>query len=356
MCENDRSYAFLKEWLSSQLLIDKNVKLSIDNFIFVAGNTGIGKTYNVQKICRDLNLHVINITTSNCSTSAELRDNLVKSMTSSLLQVLTNDTKQRVIVIDEFESMMSMDRTINSTLLAILTENKLRMLPIICISSLEILKKIGTLKKKCKIVELNDISESDVFDILKLKYPEKDAKYLKMIASKSQCNISQSFQRVDNQYSDHNFDNIDEILNINMLYGQAFNREHLTQIVMTDQWLIPLRFHENLISELKQRKITIKASREFYKNFMNNLIIFDVFMCNNNTNIASDMFASLVYPLTLIPMKKKAKSNISNFTKILSYLSLQKKYTKKSYSNNFPLYQLSNYHINIAGRNYMFFN
>ena len=358
MCDNNDKYSEIKEWISYQILLkkqDKNQRISLDNFIFIAGNTGIGKTYSIQKICKELNLHVINLTTHNCSSSFELRDNFIKCTTSSMLQVLTNDSKDRIIVIDEFEAMMSMDRTMNSTLLSILTDNKLKMLPVVCILSLDIFKKLGALKKKCRIIELCDISESEILSILTSKYPDKNNKYLLKIAKESQYNITQSCQKIENKSCNKN-DNIDDILNINMLYGQMFNRQKFIQILMMDPLLIPLRYHENLITELQNRKITIKMRKDYYKYFMDNMIFFDILLCNNNINIALGLFPSLIYPLSKMPMKKGKESSIAGFTKILSYLSLQKKYAKKSYSSNFPLYQISNYHINIVGRNYIFFN
>jgi hypothetical protein len=79
-------------------------------------------------------------------------------------------------------------------------------------------------------------------------------------------------------------------------------------------------------------------------------------MNKNDVNISSDIFTSMIHSLSLLPKKNKTESKIDNFTKILSYLSLQKKYMKKSYSEKFPLYQIGNYHTNIIGRNFIFFN
>ena len=51
------------------------------------------------------------------------------------------------------------------------------------------------------------------------------------------------------------------------------------------------------------------------------------------------------------------KINIfKSFTKILSYLSLQKKQNKYNYNNNFPLHQIGNYHINIINRKFIYYN
>ena len=354
LCGNKEQYGIIRDWISQQYTRN-DVKISLDNFLFVTGNSGIGKSFSIKHICDELQLHVVYLTTNNCSSSTELMDNIIKCTTSSMLQVLTNDKKKKILIIDEFESMMAVDRTINTTLLNILTEKKLKSIPIICISSIEIVKKIGTIKKKCQIIELNNPEENEIFCLLKRLYPETSDDVINDIVSNSQCNISQSIQNIENSTFNY-FDKMDETFNINYLYGNVFNRRNIVNILMNDPWLIPLRFHENLIKELKIRKSTIKKNHEYYKQFIRNFLIFDILMYKNTIDIASDFFTSSIYPLTKMPIKSNQISDISGFTKMLSYLSLQKKYMKKSYSTSFPLYQISNYHTNIIGRNYMFFN
>ena len=121
LCGNADKYERIKKWILSQLNDKTDKKLSLNNFIFVTGSSGIGKTHNIKEICNTLNLYVIYISTHNCGSSDELRDIMTKSITSSMIQVLTNDTKQKIIIIDEFESMMAIDKTINTTLLSILS-------------------------------------------------------------------------------------------------------------------------------------------------------------------------------------------------------------------------------------------
>ena len=354
LCGNTTNYTIIKEWISDQFK-RPDVKISLDNFLFVTGNTGIGKSFSIKRICEELELHVVYLTTNNCSTSAELTDNIVKSTTSSMLQVLTNDTKRKIMVIDEFESMMAIDRTINTTLLNILTDKKLKMIPIICISSIEIVKKIGTIKKKCQIIELDNPEDDDICILLKRLYQDKPDELIRDVVSNSQNNISQCIQKIENT-SFNQYDKMDETLSINYLYGNIFHRRNMVNILMNDPWLIPLRFHENLIKEMKIRKSTIKKNHEYYKEFTYNLLFFDILMYKNTIDIASEFFTSSIYPLTQMHIKANQLSDISGFTKMLSYLSLQKKYMRKSYSTSFPLYQVSNYHTNIIGRNYIFFN
>ena len=88
------------------------------------------------------------------------------------------------------------------------------------------------------------------------------------------------------------------------------------------------------------------------------MCFFDLLMFKNDIEIAIDFFASIILSdFNNIISKKQIDLKMKNFTKILSYLSLQKKYLKQSYVINFPLYQIGNYHINIINnRNFIYFN
>lgn len=361
LCGNNEQYEEIRVWLQKQLVLQNSTKLTIDNLLFVSGNSGIGKTHSIKHICKTMNLHMVYISTHNCWSAEELNDLLIKNTSSSMIQVLSNDTKKKVIVIDDFESMMAIDRTINTTLLNILTNGKLKCVPIVCIASCDIVKKVGMLKKKCKIIEIPNPSDDDIIKMLlksQLKHDDmhqieriEKIERIERIVRSCGGNISQCLNKLENLCDD-----MDTSVAIGTLYGNNFHRDNIRKLVMTDPWLIPLRFHENLITELKNKKSTIGKNQAFYKKFMYDLLYFDLLIHNNCIELACDYFASIIYFSYTIHPKKNAATNLHNFTKILSYLSLQKKYSKKSYSSNFPLYQIGNYHTNIIGRNFMFFN
>ena len=58
---------------------DKNI--SFKSCIIIFGKSGIGKTYTINKICNELNIEIINITSNNVSTANDLEDILFKSVT-----------------------------------------------------------------------------------------------------------------------------------------------------------------------------------------------------------------------------------------------------------------------------------
>jgi nucleoside-triphosphatase THEP1 len=353
----DKRFTAVIKWINEQVnLQKKNMRLSTNNVLFVAGNSGIGKTYSIQKICDNLNLYVIYISTSKCNSSKELEDLITKTCSSSLLQVLLNDNKQKIIIIDEFESMICIDKTINTTFLNILESKKLKAIPIICIASVDIVKKIGIMKKKCTIINISNPDVNEIYDILLEIFPDKDPIFLKQLSQQGNCNITQCIKNID--ISTNNvFNKVDDIVSTSLLYSYSkdIDRSIIRRIIETDSWMIPLKYHENLPIEFCNRKISLLKSKQLYKTFMQNLIIFDKLPAE----LGSDVFISIIYPISVIPMKKTIEPNDEKFTKLLSYLSLQKKYIKESFNNcksDFPLYQLSSYHSNIAIRNNMFFN
>lgn len=357
LCGNREKYVQIIEWICRQLeSVDK--RLSFDSLLFISGDPGIGKTMSIQKIGAALDLHIDYITTSTCGSSDELNDLIIKCCSSSMIQVLLNDKRKKIIVIDEFDSMMALDRTINLTIYNILNGKifksnsfvkALRNIPIICITSPDILKRIGTLKKKCIHIALEKPTVDDIFKLLAGLHPEKHSKELLDIAKHSEGNISQA---LENAMINDSYDKIDVSYDISILYHTTFDREKLRKVVLSDQWLIPLKYHENMMSELAKRKILVKQAKTYYKTFMMNLLHYDILMYNNCVDQAVDTFCSITYELTKYPCKKNMISAIDNFTKILSYLSLQRKNTKNAYTG---LYQVGSYHTNIVGRNYMFF-
>ena len=332
--------------------------ISVDSCLFIIGNSGIGKTYNINKLCKDeLDLFVINIDSISCSSSIQLQDIIIKSITSSLIQLLTNNNKKKIILIDDFDILISLDSTINITLLNILTKNNLKNIPIICISSLELIKKIGDIKKKCKIIEFNSPNLKEIRDIILNidKYKNININILNNIIEKSNYNISQCFKQLENSSNDIYY-NIDIIQNIDYLYNNEFDRNKIKKILVNDQWLIPLNFHENIVLELENKKINKQIKNSIYKNYINNFCFFDILMYNNNNELALDYFISIIYPIIILPLKKNKKDVNNNFTKILSYLSLQKKFLKYTYNNNYPVNQIGNYHINLINRKFIYYN
>lgn len=349
LCGNNNIYSEILEWLRR----DIDGRISYNSCIIVAGNSCIGKTYSINKICEALNMYKIDINSFNCYNSTQFKDIIYKSSSSSLIQNLENLSKKKVIVVDNFDTLFSADKTLNQTLVKILTEQKYKNILIICITNISILKKLGDIKKLCKIYELSSPTKYDV--IKTLEYMKIDKRRIDLILSNYNGNINNVFESIKNiELIEYN--KVDEIYDVKHLYSANFNRHIVINILNCDSWLIPLRYHENLIDELDNRKMSLTNKNEFYNNYIKIFCDFDKLMFKDNIEIALDLFACMVYKLSSIKSKKGIEHNMDKFTKILSYLSLQKKYIKNSYNNDFPLYQIGNYHISFLHRKFIYFN
>lgn len=329
---------FIKNWI-----LTPRDKLSLDSCLFITGNSGIGKTYAINKLCKELDLFIININSFNCYTSKQLTDLLFKSFVSSLIQQLTLNTQKKIIIIDEFETLLSFDSTMNIHLFNFLNTSH-KHIPIICILSNNI--KLGEIKKKCIFYELPHLNNTEIFNILSTYNKSITLNETTKIALDNNYNIKDCIKIINNTY----YNNNDDFLNISELYSNNFNGDNFKKIIYKDQWLIPLKFHENLIIELNTRNITKLQKNNYYKFFIYNFCNFDILM-NKNNEIAIDFFISIIYNLCQYKYKNNKLHSLEHFTKLLSYLSLQKKNNKKNYKSSFPINQFNgNYHLSIINR------
>jgi len=353
LCGNHSIYNDILIWLRN---FNYDIKISDKSCIIVAGPTSIGKSYSINKICNYLNYEIILIDNNNCYNSQYLKDIIYKSTSSSFLQILTNNFQKKVIIIDNFDSLFIADKTINITLLKILLENKLKNIPIICISNNDIIKKIGDIKKLCIIYMLSTPNNDEISEIL--QKGDIDINNINKLCLNSNGNLNKLFRDINNDNNDILYsDNIENSSDINILYSNNFNRLQTKKILIKDPWMIPLKFHENLIINLNNRNLSLNKYNEYYKNFIYIMCLYDYYMFKENIEFCVELFASMVYFLSIFKYKKNATSNIGNFTKMLSYLSLQKKNIKNNYNiKNIPLYQISNYHISLCNRKFISFN
>ena len=329
---------FIKNWI-----LTPRERLSLDSCLFITGNSGIGKSYAINKLCNQLDLFIININSFNCYSSKHLTDLLFKSFVSSLIQQLTLNTQKKIIIIDEFETLLSFDSTMNIHLFNFLNTSH-KHIPIICILSNNI--KLGEIKKKCLFYELPNLNNTELYEILSKYNPSLTLNDCSKIAIESKYNIKDCIKVINNTY----YNNNDDFSNICELYSNTFNRDNFKKIIYKDQWLIPLKFHENLIIELNTRNISKLQKLLFYKVFIYNFCYFDILM-NKNNEIAIDFFISIIYDLCHYKYKNNKPHSLEHFTKLLSYLSLQKKNNKKNYKSNFPINQFNgNYHLSIINR------
>jgi hypothetical protein len=341
----------MKEIIEELLDNNKNKKnISFDSCIIIHGRSGIGKSYKINKICDELNLNAIYFTPSNINNSSEFQDLLEKKTTvkKNVVDIFNNinNEKKNIIIIDDYDILISIDRTINSTLYNILNNKKIKNICIICICNTEILKKIGNIKKKCKILECEKLNKVKIKKILKSEKKINEKK-LDEIIDKIDGNISNGLIMINHEINKE----VDKIIDNDYIYKNNIEVENIIKFLSIETWLISLRFHENLIEVLKNRKNELKKKNLYYKNFINDFCLFDLLVNKNAIEIGINIISYQIFILSNIEIKNKTKKTENNFTKLLSYLSLQKKNTKKRFNFNSHYYQIGSYHINCININ-----
>lgn len=341
----------MKEIIEELLKINKNKKnISFDSCIIIHGKSGIGKSYRINKICDELNLNAIYFTSSNVNNSSEFQ-NLLEKITTVKKNVVDifnnfNNDKTNIIIIDDYDVLISIDRTINTTLYNILNNKKIKNICIICICNTEILKKIGNIKKKCKILECEKLNKKDIKKILNNEKKIKEKK-LDEIINKIDGNISNGLIMINDEINEE----VDKVIENDYIYKNNIDIDNIIKFLSTETWLISLKFHENLINVLKNRKSNLKNKNLYYKNFIDDFCLFDLLINKNNIEIAINIISYQILILSNIEIKNKTKKTENNFTKLLSYLSLQKKNIKKGFNYNSYYYKIGSYHINCININ-----
>lgn len=82
----------------------------------------------------------------------------------------------------------------------------------------------------------------------------------------SNGNLEKLFNDIENPNEELEQLIVEDYTNISFLYGDNFEREKIEKIISKDSWMIPLKFHENLIKDLDNRTVTYKKKMSFIKN------------------------------------------------------------------------------------------
>ncbi len=304
-------------WVWSQVIDhiqEDRDKLSPDSVLFLLGAPGIGKTYHVKKIMEMLSCDPYFIDSMNCANGRELRDMLQKGTNPYLVTRadVCNSSQKRVIVMDDIDILISMDRTLMTAFCNILQAQQYAHAPIICIGHMDMEKKIGSVKAKCKIVKCPIPDDIDICMMLQ-HIPtsnKKTKRVLLQIAEECRGNLNYAIQKVQS----HGYQKL-----IRESFSKAWS---IGQHMLDDPWMIPLRYHENL-PKLMTMESSLKTS--LYADTVPYFCVWDLMM--NHPAVEADMAVELLAHAiaSCVPDNMNSQDGLEDFTKLLSNLSLQKK-------------------------------
>ena len=205
---NTNQYNELIEWLKEDKIPKQ--KLSYKSFIVIVGQSGIGKTIGVEKAVNDVDKYLIKIDCNNCINNKEFKDILVKAISSDLLsQFEEGNAKERIILIDELDALVALDRTFINALCNLIESNIYNNIKIVITYNLTDYKCLS----KFRILHLKSPDDSDILIYLRNKYPEISYDKLLDAIDNSNGNICSILMKIEG-YNNSKLDLAPEICNL----------------------------------------------------------------------------------------------------------------------------------------------
>jgi len=271
--------------------------LSLKRGIYIYGAPGSGKTKFVTKLLNDLNYDIIKYDAGDIRNKSVI-DTITKNNMSdkSVISLFNKKSKPIAIIMDEIDGMNNGDKGGINSLIKMIRPKKtkkqkleeLSFIPIICISSYHVDKKIKELMKVCIVYELTTPTNNQMQTILKKAFP--------MLDESIQVNMSLFLQgdlrklnSINNIYK-HNNDILNKEIFKNIFKPKYYNEdtkeitqklfndrfsisEHNTLMNDTDRTIVGLLWHENIIDVIN--KTPNKISMPLYKKLLDNICFSD---------------------------------------------------------------------------------
>jgi len=229
---------------------------AISRGIYVYGEAGVGKTYIVRKVLKDLDYDVVYYDASDVRNKTII-DNLANNNMSdtNVLSMLHKKRKKIAIIMDEVDGMNNGDKGGINNLIKLIRPKKTKkqkkeeftLNPIICISNMHVDKKIKELKNVCLCVHVPKPTNDQISllidsDVAYINGDLRKLGHIKKLITRG-INISDLFE-----YKSSNDDT--KQTTSKLLNGYYPLKDHNSVINETDRTSVGLLFHENVIDML----------------------------------------------------------------------------------------------------------
>jgi|APGre2960657404_1045060.scaffolds.fasta_scaffold00140_17 DNA polymerase III delta prime subunit len=322
-------------------------ELKLNDRYMIIGPSGVGKTKTIELLATKYDYECIKIDSTNCENSKILQDRLIKLHQWKDIFTFQENKKKRVLLIDELETLIKMDRNIPSTIVKFWNTYS-NCIPCIIIGQHEAEKKTGELKKLCKIYYFETLSSKEIQKYLRERVSIKLIKQsdLKNICEMSNGSIYAAIQSIlemnSKKYKPTLLYSQDSIFTIDNIF-KTLNNKEIYMVLQEDPWIHPLKVIENA------NKV---YSFNEYTTFLKNYLFFEEWMyrggSGNNDTLPIGFLTELIkqYNQRISIKKYKNISITIEFTKLLSYISTQKKLHRSLYEklpHHLPISEIGYY-------------
>ena len=293
--------------------------------LYIYGYSGVGKTTGTLLLTQPFNTLLLD--TANCSDGRTVMDRILKFQNWSSV-LCEENSKAKIVILDELETFLKTDRNILNTLLDYLKKYAPHSLPIILLGDTETSKKLGEIRSYItETIFLHRLQETDIFLYLKKHTPKNKIKLtdLLKIAEDANGNLPLAIKNVEERlqkkrstpplvhYRGEEHKTFNEIFT-------CTNPDTISWLLLQDTWMNPLKIHENSLTILDDTT---------YPPFLQDYIFFERWQSANPDNHLS--FDYLAHAL-LHHIPPDIKTTPMEFSKLLSYISTQKKFKKMHYT------------------------
>ena len=273
--ERDAAYETLSTFLDN---FDKHKKeVSIHRGVYVYGPTGSGKTHFVKGVFKDMGYDVVeydagevrNKHIMNSITKGNMSDKSVMGMFSE-----SSNKRRIVIVMDEIDGMNNGDKGGINSLIKLIRPKKTKKqraepistVPIVCIGSIHMDKKMKELLKVCVPVQIHKPNGAQMGKIVKLLFPDisEDMQHLLIAHAEDDLNVILNMHALYTRNNDLiTEDALRDIfrgkgaatdsknLARNCIVNPLTLGQHLEMVNETDRTIVALLWHENIIDVLE---------------------------------------------------------------------------------------------------------
>jgi hypothetical protein len=331
---NTIAYNRLIKWLKEPL----PTMLDASCILVIQGISGSGKTHGITRAIEECDMRACKLD------DADVKQSLVKMTSSDIVaQFTTEPRKRKVLFIDDFEMYLSMNRSFMN----ILTSMFGSILPIkIVIAAVSF-----DTKWTITVVKLVLISDADIIVYLRTHFPELQPANILDIVQTSKGNLGAAIQSAITLGSKN-----DEVPVAKDMYT-CTNPESIFTIMEMDSWLMPLRYHENIIHELQQRKGVASVKNKLLIQFLKAICEWDVMMTQGkrlgvDNHVALWYISCVIAHMNRVERKKRSEEVEDNFTRLFNTLSLRKKRKVASYQSVFPWDNVSGFYRELVSKKF----